>query len=170
VPGKRKYCNLSQTFHIDKEKLLHEAQLWPNDKDVNWSKLARDYGLMSSNGGQMIKEFLEENNIPAASIYQRPTTSKKTLYTLVHGKVHFYISERSCLKNMNVLELYVTLAMKTLTIFLLKIWFYGDGPAAQFEAGYKQGGGHYCCVGCGADHGRFSDIAYCYRPPKPSLK
>ena len=48
-------------------------------------------------------------------------------------------------------------------------FFYGDGPAAQFEAGHKQGG-RYCCVGCGADSGRFSDIAYSYRSPKPSLK
>ena len=73
---KRKYRNLSQTLQIDKENLLHEAQLWPHDKDVNWSKLARAYWLMSLNGGQMIKEFLEENNIPAASIYQRPSRAK----------------------------------------------------------------------------------------------
>jgi hypothetical protein len=48
-------------------------------------------------------------------------------------------------------------------------FFYGDGPAAQFEAGHKQEG-TYCCVGCGADSGRFSDIACRYRSPKPSLK
>ena len=48
-------------------------------------------------------------------------------------------------------------------------FFYGDGPAAQFEAGHKQGG-TFCCTGCGADSGRFSDIAYCYRAPKPTLK
>ena len=47
-------------------------------------------------------------------------------------------------------------------------FFYGDGPAAQFEAGQKQGG-TYCCVGCGADSGRFTDIAYSYRAPKRSL-
>ena len=48
-------------------------------------------------------------------------------------------------------------------------FFYGDGPAAQFEAGLKQGGS-YCCVGCGAHSGRFTDIAYCYRAPKQSLQ
>ena len=37
-------------------------------------------------------------------------------------------------------------------------FYYGNGPAAQFEAGHKQGG-TYCCVSCGADSGRFSDIA-----------
>ena len=46
-------------------------------------------------------------------------------------------------------------------------FFYGDGPAAQFEAGQKQGGS-YCCVGCSAHSGRFSDRAYCYRAPKRS--
>ena len=68
---KRKYRILSGTLQIDKDKLLHEARLWPDDKDINWSKLARDYGLNSPNGGQIIKEFLEENNIPAASICDR---------------------------------------------------------------------------------------------------
>lgn len=48
-------------------------------------------------------------------------------------------------------------------------FFYGDGPAAQFEAGHKQGG-PYCCTGCVAQSGRFADIAYCYRAPKPTLK
>ena len=48
-------------------------------------------------------------------------------------------------------------------------FFYGDGPAVQFEASHKQGGS-YCCVGCGAHSGRFADIAYCYRAPKQSLQ
>lgn len=48
-------------------------------------------------------------------------------------------------------------------------FFYGDGPAAQFEAGHKIGGYH-CCVGCGANSNRFADIAYCYRAPKPTLR
>ena len=47
-------------------------------------------------------------------------------------------------------------------------FFYGDGPAAQFEAGQKQGG-TYCCVGCGEDSSRFSDIDWSYRAPKRNL-
>ena len=47
-------------------------------------------------------------------------------------------------------------------------FFYGEGPAAQFEAGHKQGG-TYCCVGCGANSNCFTDIAFCYCAPKPSL-
>ena len=30
---------------IDKENLLQEAQSWTPDKVINWSELARDYGL-----------------------------------------------------------------------------------------------------------------------------
>ena len=48
-------------------------------------------------------------------------------------------------------------------------FFYGDGPAAQFEAGHKQSG-TYCCVECGANSFCFNDIAYCFRAPKPSLQ
>lgn len=45
--------------------------------------------------------------------------------------------------------------------------FHADGPAAQFEAGNKQGG-HLCCVQCGADSDRF-DISYCYHAPTRTL-
>lgn len=37
---------------------------------TNWSH--GDYGLNSPNGAQIIKEVLAENNIPAASVNQRP--------------------------------------------------------------------------------------------------
>jgi len=37
-------------------------------------------------------------------------------------------------------------------------FFYGDGPATQFEAVNKQGGTYYC-TDCGADSGCFSDIS-----------
>ena len=48
-------------------------------------------------------------------------------------------------------------------------FFHGDGPAAQFEASHKQEG-NYCCDGCAAHSSRFTDIAYCYRAPKPTLQ
>ena len=85
VPSrKRKYHNLSETLQIDKDKLLHEAESWPEDKDVNWSQLAREYGLNSPNGGQIIKEFLEQSNIPY--INQRPSRAKRRCIKKVGGE------------------------------------------------------------------------------------
>ena len=44
---------------------------------VNWSQLARDYGLETANGGQIIKEYLGEHGIPAARINQRPSRAPR---------------------------------------------------------------------------------------------
>ena len=63
---------MSKTFDIDREKLSSETKTWSHDKIINLSELARKYGLLSSNSGQMIKEYLHKNEIPAASIRQRP--------------------------------------------------------------------------------------------------
>ena len=77
-PSLKKRCrDLSSTHDIDKEKLLGEARTWLPDRDVNWSELAREYGIQSSNGGQMIKEFLRQNDIPAASIQQRSSRAPR---------------------------------------------------------------------------------------------
>ena len=66
--------------------MLHEAESWPEDKDVNWSQLAREYGLNSPNGGQIIKVFLEQSNIPAAYINQRPSRAKRRCIKKVDGE------------------------------------------------------------------------------------
>ena len=42
---KRRCTNLLNNTVIDKENLLQEAQSWPPDKVINWSQLARYYGL-----------------------------------------------------------------------------------------------------------------------------
>ena len=77
-PSLKKRCgDLSSTHDIDKEKLLGETRTWLPDRDVNWSELAREYGIQSSNGGQMIKEFLRQNDIPAASIQQRSSRAPR---------------------------------------------------------------------------------------------
>lgn len=56
---------------VDQEKLLEEASAWSPEEDVNCSEFARKYGLNVANGDQVIKELLQEHNIPAASISQR---------------------------------------------------------------------------------------------------
>ena len=71
---------------------------------------------------------------------------------------------RECLKDMNT-----TFTMAGVEIRDIIRYFHGDGPAAQFEAGHKQGG-NYCCIGCGAHSERFADIAYSYRAPKISFQ
>ena len=74
---KKRYGNLSCTLSIDKEKLLQEARTWSPDKVINWSQLARDYGMEALNGGQMVKEYLKVHSIPAASIQQRPSRAQR---------------------------------------------------------------------------------------------
>ena len=55
------------------EMLLEEAKGWSPFEKVNWSQVASRYGLTSPNKGQIVKEFMEEQGIPSASISQTPT-------------------------------------------------------------------------------------------------
>jgi hypothetical protein len=64
---KKKKRNIKkENLAIDQVKLLEEARSWSADQKINWSQLARNYGLTDDNGGQIIKEFLAEYNIAAA--------------------------------------------------------------------------------------------------------
>lgn len=62
---------------IDADQLLHEASTWSPTERINWSKLGERYGLKTPNRGQVIKEFLQENHIPAASVAQRTTRTPR---------------------------------------------------------------------------------------------
>ncbi len=75
--AKRRHGCLPSTLEIDKEKLLAEAASWRSDMQVNWSALARQYGIQAANGGQMIKEYLQEHDVPVASTPQRPYRSER---------------------------------------------------------------------------------------------
>ena len=90
VTRKRKYHHLSETREINKEKLLQEAEAWPADKCVNWSQLARDYGLNTPNGGQIIKELLAEHNIHAALRNQRPSRAKRRCLRKIGSEVPMF--------------------------------------------------------------------------------
>ena len=79
-------------------------------------------------------------------------------------QLHFIATRRECLQDISILHTRTGTPVCDVVRF-----FYGDGPAAQFEAGHKQGG-TYCCTGCKADSCRFSEIAYCYRAAKHTLK
>lgn len=77
-PTKRKRHGCKQeNLAIDTTKLLEEARMWTPEEKVNWSQLATRYSLTSSNRGQVIKEFLKDQHIPAASIVQRVSNTPR---------------------------------------------------------------------------------------------
>ena len=61
---KRRWHGTSkENLDIDQKALLEEASTWEKDKEINYSEVARRYGLTTQNGGQSIKEFLEESGV-----------------------------------------------------------------------------------------------------------
>ena len=51
---------------IDTAALLQEASEWQENEDINWSELARQHGINKPNGGQLVKEILADQGVPAA--------------------------------------------------------------------------------------------------------
>ncbi len=51
LSSKRKHGSPSILSKTTEEELLSEAQSWGDDKIVNWSNLARQYGITKANGG-----------------------------------------------------------------------------------------------------------------------
>ena len=66
-PSKRKHGSLSFLSKAMQEDILAKASAWSDNETVNWSSLARQHGITKPNGGQSVKEFLRDHNIPAAS-------------------------------------------------------------------------------------------------------
>ena len=60
-----------------KEALLQEAETWGADQPINWTQLARAYGLKKANDGQTIKEFLREHGVAAAMNRKHQSTRRK---------------------------------------------------------------------------------------------
>ena len=57
---------------MDVPRLLEEARAWPADQVINWSEVARRYGVTKPNGGQYVKEVLAKFGIIAPTQNQRP--------------------------------------------------------------------------------------------------
>ena len=74
---------------VDKENLLQEAQSWSPTQNINWSELARRYGLNKKNGGQCIKEYLKQHNIPSAFLDQTPNRNQRRRRKTLPGGIHF---------------------------------------------------------------------------------
>ena len=61
-PPKRKLTNNGSIEEIsDQQSVLEEARSWLPEQKVNWSELAKQYGIQKENGGQIIKECLNNN-------------------------------------------------------------------------------------------------------------
>ena len=74
-------CSLTNVL-VDKEAVLAEASAWSDEQKVNWSELARRHDVVQKNGGQMVKEFLQACNIPAAcrtDVKRAPRRRKKKI-------------------------------------------------------------------------------------------
>ena len=56
----------------DKDAVLAEVEAWPEDTMVNWSKIARDHGIVTKNGGQIVKELARENGMDVGAMDGRP--------------------------------------------------------------------------------------------------
>ena len=48
---KRHGIENEENISFNTDNLLEEAHTWSNDQRINWSELARKYGLVQTNGG-----------------------------------------------------------------------------------------------------------------------
>ena len=109
----------------------------------------------------------EMKTLKGVDIDVQMTVEKPEIYIIgrsgstTEEQIMFLDTRRECLKEMEM----TILTDEDVPIQDCIRFFHGDGPAAQFEAGHKQGG-NYSCVGCGAETDRVDDLAYCYRSPK----
>lgn len=60
----------------DKEMLLQKATRWSPLEEVQWSDLAKEHRVTKPNGGQIVKLFLSEHDVPAAKVHNRPVEGK----------------------------------------------------------------------------------------------
>ena len=80
----------SENIPIDTNKLLQEAKSWQQGHQINWTQLGRKYGLTTANCGQVVKEYLAEQGIPAALENQRSQRAqRRSKRRLPGGKASF---------------------------------------------------------------------------------
>ena len=85
-----KKCRIGhQENNMDIARLLNEARSWTPNDVVNWSELARRYGLVKSNGGQIIKQILQKHDIPNACIVQRASRKPRRGRKKLPGNIAF---------------------------------------------------------------------------------
>lgn len=60
------------------DAVLERVSLWPADKTINWSELARQCNIEGSNKGQIAKVIAEKNGIPMARLNSNRKKSNRT--------------------------------------------------------------------------------------------
>ena len=95
--AKRRNGCKPENMTINTEELVQEASTWSPTETIIWSQLGTKYGLITPNRGQVRKEFLQEHNIPAASVAQRATWApRKTKKKFKSGKTSFPMYKPIC--------------------------------------------------------------------------
>ena len=89
-PKNRTHTGSSEDIDVmDVPRLLEEARTWPADQVINWSEVARRYGVTKPNGGQHVKEVLAKFGIIAATQKQRPQQKPRRARKVLFAGVPF---------------------------------------------------------------------------------
>lgn len=65
---KRKHSPTFSKVTWDRDQLKETLSTWPDEKPINWTKVARDHGIAGHNAGQVAKEFAEKEQINLSRI------------------------------------------------------------------------------------------------------
>ena len=60
TPRAKKHSPNFDHVNWDKDKLQRTLANWPENEIINWSRVAREHGITTRNGGQIVKEFAME--------------------------------------------------------------------------------------------------------------
>ena len=55
----------------DKEKVITDLKQYPKDKPINWSQFAKEHDVPGSNGGQVVKQYAQQNGIDTIALDNR---------------------------------------------------------------------------------------------------
>ena len=88
TPTSRIHGRSPENLHFDKETLLAEAKTWSEDETINWTHVATWYGVDGANSGQVIKEYLQSQSIPAA-MKKRDNIIRRAKLRLPGGEITY---------------------------------------------------------------------------------
>ena len=91
MPSPKRKLTYNGSFEeiSDQQSLLEEARSWLPEQKVNWSELAKQYGIQKQNGGQIIKEWLKKHNIPTANKQNKEQRKNRRARKKLPGNIPF---------------------------------------------------------------------------------